>query len=250
MKLERIGTKNKFKDLIRHLDNKAIVLRGARQTGKTFFVNEVISELESDYIVIRCNFLYEIETELNGVKYYGRAFWGQSEQGISFLNNLETKFGKINQMTKPVLVFLDEVDHFPFCLEAIQNLAQYTPQIKFIFTGSNLENIVIKNAATGRKAYFNLYPFSFLEYLLNNQEDEVLNYIQNFDFKKDQHSDYYDEKALAEFNNYLRLGGMPVILKSFSSGKRSEIPSATIDLITSIEENIKSVLADKALFYE
>src|SRR3989338_6467596 len=104
MWIERSNKKSEFIQSVKSLKRQVLVLRGARQVGKTSFIA-----------------------------------------------------GSIGKIKREVIVFLDEADKYPLSLELIQNLAGLSDKLKVIYTGSNLENILLKNAATGRKRYFDLY---------------------------------------------------------------------------------------------
>jgi len=124
--------------------------------------------------------------------------------------------------------------------------------LKFIFTGSNLENIKVKNAATGRKHYFDLYPITFQEFLITSGDEKALRFFDTFSLKDTVWSEWAHTRLNQLTETYIRLGGMPKILDFYFSGKEKieKIPNTIKDLTHSIEENVKTVLGDKLELYE
>ena len=246
MWIERHSKKDEFLQIVKNLDRQVLIVRGARQVGKTSFILKALSELQ-DYPKIYFNFLYTEPIHLQGINYYGSHFFGKSPSGEEFIRNLEREIGSHNQ--KPWIVFIDEVDRFPKALEAIQTLALFSDKIKCVLTGSNLENIPVENAATGRKKYFDLYPISFEEFLAS-ADNKCFKYYQEVEPSKQ--TDFYHTQLETYFETYLRLGGLPRLLDIYltSPEKKSEISNLIKDLATTIEENVKTVLGEKFQLYE
>jgi len=245
MFLNRKKVKLKFIKELNQLKNQVIILRGARQVGKTTFLNDILNEFK-DYNIIKCNFLFNNQVNINNEIIQGRNFFGTDVSGDDFIKNIQNKIKK-NIKT---IVFIDESDQFPICLESIQHLAMHSKNIKFIFTGSNLENISLKNASTGRNNYFDLYPFSFVEYLENHSNNELIKVYNKISFNDLKITEFYHSIFMKEFYIYLRLGGMPIILKNYFTSNLDQIPKEMSNLIQSIEDNIKDIIHDKAVLYE
>ena len=249
MWIERQGKKLKFINDLIGLDHQIIIVRGARQVGKTSFILNVLSEL-ADYPQIKLNLLYPSSFKLGEIDYLGRDFFGQSETGENFLKNIDAKLGSIKKLEKPLIVFIDEVDRHPVILESIQTLAQFSDQIKFIFTGSNLENIPVKNAATGRKKSFDLFPITFMEFIQAGEHKEMSDYLMSLSLKESP-TEFYHKQLRDLLQIYIRIGGMPKIVDAYLNSEfRNHIPEIIKDLAFTIEENVKTVLGEKAKWYE
>lgn len=249
MWIDRKDKKDRFINILCGLDGQVLIVRGPRQVGKTSFVLNALHEL-SQQAQLKLNFMYPSSFSLNGVNYLGRDFFGKSETGEEFLKNLETELGNIS---KPAIIFIDEVDRYPNSLEAIQTLSQFTHKFKFVITGSNLENIVVKNAATGRKKYFDLFPITFDEFIRAGGHDKLLTLMDQISLARVDAISEFHHKQLSElFKIYLRIGGMPKIVAAYlgSPGEKETIPETIKDLAVSIEENVKTVLGDKSRLYE
>lgn len=251
MWIERQKKKTKFINELLNLSGQVLIVRGARQVGKTSFILNALKDLSS-FPQLKLNMLYPSTFKIAGIEYLGRDFFGKSETGEDFLKNIETWLGNLAKLSKPALIFIDEADRFPPVMEAIQTLAGFSDKLKFVFTGSNLENIVVKNAATGRKKNFDLYPITFREFLYAGGDEKLLNYINEFSLKDSSPSEFFHNQLNDLVKIYVRLGGMPKILDAYIEAKPqgTPIPEIVKDLAFSIEENVKTVLGEKAMLYE
>lgn len=251
MWIERINKKTEFLQAITGLKSQVLVVRGARQVGKTAFINNALESL-TEFSKIRINLLNKGRSKIEGIDYFGRDFFGSSDDGAQLVQNIVFTIGDIDKLTQPVIVFIDEADRLPASLESIQTLAGLSEKIKIIYTGSNLENIHVKNAATGRKRFFDLYPITFQDFLNAQSKSDHIRYLNAVSFSRTTFSEMYHNELLAAFDIYTRLGGMPKIVDVFlNSTARAEAISRTItDLVATIEENVKVVLGDKLQLYE
>lgn len=227
------------------------MVRGARQVGKTSFILQNLKSLAA-FSQVRINLAAKGETTVYDHAFYGREFFGHDEEASQLHHNLTLAFGPQAQWKKPIIVFIDEADRHPVSLEAIQKLAGLSDKLKVIFTGSNLENIEVKNAATGRKRYFDLYPITFREFLNAYEKREELHFLESFSFDNPIVSEHFHFSLNDLFELYLKLGGMPKLLDTFieKDPAKQPLPQLIADLALSIENNVKTVLGSKAQLYE
>ncbi|MFH1874717.1 MAG: AAA family ATPase [Pseudomonadota bacterium] len=249
MWIERPEKKRKFIQDLLNLDKQVLILRGARQVGKTSFILNVLNDLK-EYPQLKLNLLYPTSFSHSSQNYLGRDFFGSKPNGEEFLKNISIELGNINNLSKPAIIFLDEVDRHPLVLEAVQSLAEFSANLKFIFTGSNLENILVENAATGRKKYFDLYPITYQEFLLASGQTKLINELNSFSLTNSAFSDYLHDQLLKNVEIYVRIGGMPRVISTYLDSSAQAIPEIIKDLVISIEENVKIVLGDKSKLYE
>lgn len=252
MWIERINKKNEFIQSLTTLKSQVLVLRGARQVGKTSFIINCLDNLKN-HPQIKINLSSSSKTTIDGIEYFGRDFLGESGGDIApFLHNVSLIAGDINKTMQQVIVFFDEADKYPPILEMIQNLAGLSDKLKIIFTGSNLENIRLKNAATGRKRYFDLYPITFREFLRAHSKENELRYFEEISPDGKNFSEMFHNELNRLFSLYSRLGGLPRVVDSYLDPQKEKqpIPQLISDLVTTIEENVKSALDEKASLYE
>lgn len=246
MWVDRKEKKSIFINSLLNLKNQVLLVTGARQVGKTSFILNALETLK-EYLQLKVNLLYSSTWKMSGVEYRGRDFFGKLETGEDFLKNIESETG-LSQ--KPILIFVDEVDQYPLIMESIQTLAEFSDKYKFVFTGSNLENISVKNAATGRKKYFDLYPITFSEFLYTHDK-RLFSYYNSLSLRE-KLTDYYHKKLSEFFKIYVRLGGLPKLVAAHLDPnlEKQSIPEIIKDLALSIEENVKTILGEKAKLYE
>lgn len=227
------------------------MVRGARQVGKTSFILDILQDL-SEYPQILLNLAFQHKQSINGKIFYGRDYFGHDDEASELLKNLTLTFGELHRIERPIIVFIDEADRHPISLEAIQKLAEISSKLKFIYTGSNLENVKVKNAATGRKKNFDLYPVTFSEFLNAYGKSKELRYWQELSLKNPLLSAHLHQELSGLFQIYKRLGGMPRVVDAFldRAFDVKELPLLISDLVTSIEENVKTVLGEKTSLYE
>ncbi|MFA4874313.1 MAG: AAA family ATPase [bacterium] len=251
MWIERQNKKALFLQAVTSLKDQVLVLRGARQVGKTSFIINALKTIEP-HAQIRINLASRGRSVIQGIEYYGRDFFGASEDASQLLYNISLTVGDLGKLTRPIIVFIDEADQFPISLETIQSLAGRADKLKVIYTGSNLENIALKNAATGRKRFFDLYPITFQEFLKAYGKDDALRYLLQVSLADKTFSEMYHQELIDLFDLYLRLGGMPRIVDAFIdvASRTQPIPELISDLVASVEENVKTVLGDRLALYE
>ncbi|MBE9468864.1 MAG: ATP-binding protein [Bacteroidetes bacterium] len=182
----------------RKIDRKPLILRGARQVGKTTLVNN-FSENFKQYIYLNLE-----ETEDKQI----------FEQNYSFENLLSAIFF-IKQKEKKVkntLIFIDEIQNSAEAVKQLRYFYEKSPDIYVIAAGSLLETLMSKNISfpVGRVEYLFLQAFSFEEYLwaINNKTLVEL-------WNKIPLPEYAHNKLLSTFNIYSLIGGMPDIIKNY-----------------------------------
>ncbi len=252
MWIDRTTKQEQFIKRLKGLQNQVLLLQGARQVGKTSFVLEAFKSLKS-YPQVYVNLLYPSRFKVQGIEYFGRDFFGHSPAGEEFLKNIE----KIHPNAQsPVFIFVDEVDHHPIAMEAIQSLAAFSEKLKIVYTGSNLENISVKNAATGRKHYFDLFPISFSDFLWaleqKKSSHQQLKLYNEITLDSRSITDFFHQQLSESFQTYLRLGGIPRLVDLYLEPQSDglSLPDLIKDLAISIEENIKAILGEKSKLYE
>jgi predicted AAA+ superfamily ATPase len=181
---------------------KPLLLRGARQVGKTYAVRELGKQFD--------NFI-EINLEL---KPAASAFFkddlqpGRIVQEISYLINQEIVPGQ-------TLLFFDEVQVEPRVIQALRYFYEMMPNLHVIAAGSLLNfAIELVGVPVGRVEFLYMYPFSFLEFMQALGETILLKAL-------DEHpvnqliSVVAHERLLVLLKQYLAIGGMPEVVQAW-----------------------------------
>lgn len=181
---------------------KPLVIKGARQVGKTWLVREFGKKFEG-----YAEFNFEREPELEEV-----FLRGLDPQRI--LSELSAA-AKKRIVPGKTLVFFDEVQQSLPAIKAIRYFAEELPELHLVAAGSLL-NMVLDKVPTGvgRISYLNLYPLCFSEFLDAAGESVLAEKIHS-QAVEEPLLDIHHKKLLDHVRTYMLLGGMPAVLECF-----------------------------------
>ncbi len=184
-------------------DRKPLVLRGARQVGKTTVINQFAERFEQ-YIYLNL----ELPNDRRPFEQFNTI--ETLVQTLFFVKN------KVLSKKKNTLIFIDEIQELPEALNILRYFYESEPNIAVIAAGSMLETLFDKNISfpVGRVEYKVLRPASFPEFLEAINETEALKYLQSMPLPSFTHP-----KLLQLFHTYALIGGMPEIVRNYSENK-------------------------------
>lgn len=179
-----------------------ILLRGARQVGKSFLVEEFGKTHFDDVATID----FENRQELKS------AFTTREPKEI--LSRLEIALRKPIRENKSLL-FLDEIQLCPEALISLRYFKEQMPQLHVIAAGSLLEFLLNDenfSFPVGRVEFLYLRPLSFLEYL---QAASPYIYKRLKEYNLDKTPSELEHKELLKWvRRYMFVGGMPAAVKA------------------------------------
>jgi uncharacterized protein len=188
-------------------NRKVLLLRGARQVGKTYIVRELAKDFDH-YL--------EVNFEKNAdVKH----FFDQNLDPDRICTNLSAYYG-IPVIDGKTLLFFDEIQS---CLKAIQSLRFFyesKPGLHVIAAGSLLEFALedITSWGVGRIRSLYMYPMSFDEFLLANNEDALIELKRNASESNPLNPAFHD-KLKDYLKKFLIIGGMPEAVQTFINNR-------------------------------
>lgn len=200
-----------------------LIIRGARQVGKSFLVEQFGSREFDAFHVIN----FEKRPQLS------QCF--QSLDPKDILRELELQ-AEISLREGRSLLFLDEIQDCPQALKALRYFSEEMPKLHVIAAGSLLEFVLEEKEFSfpvGRVQIMNLGPLSFSEYLLAFEQSGLLDLLQTVQKGKEISSGVH-EKLLRFVQEFLSIGGMPGVVSTFKKtgshleAKRQQ--SAILDL--------------------
>ena len=182
---------------------KPLVLRGARQVGKTTLVNQFATQYEQ-YIYLNLELAEDKEPFEN---------FTSIETLISTLFFLKNK-SIVNKKT--TLIFIDEIQEVPKALNTLRYFYELAPEISVIAAGSMLETLFDKQISfpIGRVEYKVIRPVSFPEFLSAIGETTALEQLTQVPL-----ATFAQTKLLSLFHTYTLIGGMPEIVQHYSTHK-------------------------------
>ena len=184
-------------------NRKPLVIRGARQVGKTTVVNQFAQNFDQ-YIYLNLELLGD-RKPFDNFKDLETLV-----QALFFLKNKE--YSK----RKKTLLFIDEIQEVPEAFNILRFFYEQMPEIPVIAAGSLLETIFNAKLSfpVGRVEFLVVRPVSFIEFLEAVGETAALKQINNIPLNS-----FANEKLLSLFHTYALIGGMPEIIKEYSETK-------------------------------
>ncbi|MBY0281790.1 MAG: AAA family ATPase [Alphaproteobacteria bacterium] len=182
-------------------DRKPLIVRGARQVGKTWLIRELAKNINKQLIEIN----FERDPQIKSL------FETNNPEVI--LQNLEIYLGKNIEPTSSLL-FLDEIQDAPEVLAKLRWFYEETPTLSVVAAGSLLEFILHDHSFSmpvGRITYLHLEPLSFEEFLKAINEEQALEFLQKLTISPipSEIPILIHHKLQDHMRSYLQIGGMP-----------------------------------------
>ncbi|SFS60226.1 ATP-binding protein [Sphingobacterium wenxiniae] len=178
---------------------KPLILRGARQVGKTTLVRSFGKS-------------YTHFIELNLEKNEDANLVERSNSVQELVNFLALK-NEISPKEFPeTLLFIDEIQESEKAISFLRYFYEDLPKLNVIAAGSLLEHALkkTKNYPVGRINYLYLFPLNFQEYLEAQGKKNLLERFRNIPIDEIAH-----ELLMKEFQTYCIIGGMPEIVANY-----------------------------------
>ncbi len=213
----------KLKEWSTSTNRKPLILRGARQVGKTTLV-DIFSKSFNKYLYLNLE---------------NKEEWEIFENSTSITELLASLFFiKGIPLDEPkVLIFIDEIQNSPKAVAWLRYFYEKAPEYYIIAAGSLLETLIDTQISfpVGRVSYLPVKPFSFSEFILALGEKQITEALKTIPFPE-----YAHNKLLQQFEKYALIGGMPEIIKNYVERKDVVSLSPIYDeLLTSYKDDIE-----------
>ena len=198
---------------------KPLLLRGARQVGKSTLVRK-FGKLFDNYIELNLE-------KSEDLKFFSS--YGDNVQTILDAVLLEKNLPKQLDST---LLFIDEIQESPDAIKLLRYFYEEIPNLHVIAAGSLLEFAMRKvpSFPVGRVLQLAIHPMDFEEFLEALEETQALDYFNTIPLP-----DLAYPKLLSLFHEYARLGGMPEAIKTYIQSEKSLVGMG--DIYSSIWDN-------------
>jgi predicted AAA+ superfamily ATPase len=189
-------------------DRKPLLLRGARQVGKSSAVRELGKQFD---------FFFEINFENKDFASAKKVFERHSDPHL-ICDELTALF-EIPIVAGKTLLFLDEIQSCVDAISALRYFYEQMPELHIVAAGSLLEFALwkIPSYAVGRVRSMYMYPFSFEEFLKAMQRNVLLEKLQETN-PENPLSDETHNKLKELFLRFIVIGGMPEVVSKYASG--------------------------------
>ena len=198
-------------------DRKPLVLKGARQVGKTWLMQEFAQKAYKKSVYInfedspRAAAIFEQDFNMERI-----LFALQTETGIDIDEN--------------TLILFDEIQAAPRALTSLKYFYEKAPQYQIIAAGSLLGIAMHKGTSfpVGKVDFLEIHPLSFIEFLIAIGEGKLAKLLQSKDYDTIA---VFKDKLNDLLKLYYIVGGMPGVVSAF-------IENRNLAAARKIQENI------------
>ncbi|GAA3624965.1 ATP-binding protein [Flavivirga jejuensis] len=178
-------------------NRKPLILRGARQVGKTTLVKEFAKG-------------YKHHIFLNLEKLADATIFETYDDVETLVEALFLSNNISPKEQRSTLLFIDEIQELPKAIQSLRYFFEEVSDLNVIAAGSLLEFTMkdVESFPVGRIEYLYLYPLNFQEYLEAIQHTAALEQLNTIPLKPVAHKTLLDL-----FHRYAIVGGMPEIVK-------------------------------------
>lgn len=178
---------------------KPLILRGARQVGKTTLVKQFAQT-------------YKHQILLNLEKDSDKSLFEDINDVKTLVDRLLLTHNISSKELGDTLLFIDEIQESPKAIQQLRYLYEDIPDLHVIAAGSLLEFALhkVKSFPVGRVEYLYMFPLNFAEYL------SAINHAgASEQLEKIPAEDYVHNVLLDLFNRYAIIGGMPEVVQTY-----------------------------------
>ncbi len=184
---------------------KPVVIRGARQVGKSFLVRMFAEQEFSN--------LLEVNFERNP----GVASLFASKSPRAIVSQLEVRFD-VPVASGKTLLFLDEIQAAPEVLAVLRYFHEEMPELHVVCAGSLLEFVLDEHSFSmpvGRIEYLHMGTMQFEEFLLAMKRERLRQWLSDYTLNVPIPDEIHRE-LLRLLRQYLVVGGLPAAVKAFA----------------------------------
>ena len=212
---------------IERAGRRPLVLRGARQVGKTWLARELAKQTGRTLL------------ELNFERDPQAAALFETSDPQAVLLGVEAYLRRRARPAQAIL-FLDEIQAAPEILARLRWFAEELPALPVIAAGSLLDFALAEHSFSmpvGRISYLHLEPMSFEEFLAAVGETELLELVQVANLV-DVIPAPLHERLLDQLRDYVLVGGLPAAVQVWC-GERSTLDVARVqqDLLATYRDD-------------
>ncbi len=191
-------------------DRKPLILRGARQVGKTYIIKQFGNE---NYEGV-AYFNFDHDTELYNL-------FENTKNPIRILEQLAFIYGKAIIPGKTLIVF-DEIQECPNALNSLKYFEEEAKEYHIISAGSLL-GIRLSHTSfpVGKVDFLDMYPMTFTEFLEADGQKNLVDYMESIQAIENIPTIFFDRLS-EKLKAYFIIGGMPEVVDSWTKNKDME----------------------------
>lgn len=200
-------------------NRKPLILRGARQVGKTY----IIKQFGEKYYEDVAYFNFDHDTELYNL-------FENTKDPKRILEQLSFFYGKSIEKEKTLIVF-DEIQECPDALNSLKYFSEEANEYHIISAGSLL-GIRLSHTSfpVGKVDFLDMYPMTFNEFLVADDCENFKYYLDSLN-QIEYLPNLFFQRLIEKLKAYFIIGGMPEAVKSWVEEKN-------IEKVNKIQKNI------------
>ena len=198
-------------------NRKPLVIRGARQVGKTWLMKEFGKTEFKNFVYINFDSNPDMANLFEG-----------SLQIPRLIAGLQIYSGQ--KITTDTLLIFDEIQEVPRALSSLKYFCEEAPEYAVIAAGSLLGVAMHKGTSfpVGKVDFMDLYPLSFTEFLSATDNENLVELLQSGDW---QLITTFKNKYIELLRYYYFIGGMPEAVQTF-------IDENDLNAVRKVQQNI------------
>lgn len=217
--------RNIFNDLSEWSENesrKPLVLRGARQVGKTTAVQHLSKKFGS-YVYLN------LEKDEDRVLFDNSPSFSSLVESIFFLK-------KKRRIPNETLIFIDEIQNSAKAVAMLRYFYEDAPDLHVIAAGSLLESLIDRQISfpVGRVEYMAVRPCSFFEFLGAIGETNFQEVLQQWPFPG-----YAHLQTMNLFNRFALIGGMPGVVADYAKNSLNSANKVYRSLLAGFTDDVE-----------
>ena len=199
---------NELENWLKNKNRKPMVLRGARQVGKTWLVRDLAKRQKLKLV------------ELNFERLPSLADLFLENNPVEILRNIEAELA-ITIKPDSSLLFLDEIQAAPQLFSKLRWFKEEIQNLPVIAAGSLLDFALNKyrySMPVGRITYFYLDQMSFFEFVIETGNEALFKKMSSFSLESRMPESLH-KKSLNLYHDYCLVGGMPEVVQEWVNSK-------------------------------
>lgn len=208
---------------------KPLLLRGARQVGKTTVVKAFARQ-------------YRHFISLNLERANHAAYFKDYEDVQTLVDALFITHNLSSSERPHTLLFIDEIQESPEAIALLRYFYEDVPDLSVIAAGSLLEHAMksIKSFPVGRVEYLYMHPLNFREFLQAKGQTAALVQLQSIPIQEAA------QRALLDlFHEYAIIGGMPEVVDAYlSSGEVADLQTIYGSIWETYKDDVEKYAAN------
>ncbi len=200
-------------------NRKPLILKGARQVGKTYILKEFGDKNYEN--VAYFNFDHD-----EGLA----SLFNDTKEPIRIIEQLSLAIGK-KISPETTLIIFDEIQECPNALNSLKYFCEEASEYHIACAGSLLGIRLSKTSfPVGKVEFLNLYPMTFSEFLIADHSENLVEFMSQTR-QVQEIPKIFEDQLIEKLKTYYIIGGMPEVVFSWVNDK-------DIEKVNKIQQNI------------